>query len=327
MICPDRLGRDGTRRRRIAACAILSLIAVAWPASARDVYPRDVYRVAETMAEELALLHREDLTSFIPPEVRRPQKRQPRHVLQEARQVHQSVQTLRALNGLSADSIGALPVRRIEPRDVRARMEAALADLRDLREIYGVSSTVHQVSTREGIGPTDVFVMLQKLRASLRALGLPAVVPNDVYREALTVARETREIADRLRVGIIRTPSRPVSNDKTPGDVYALTREVLIQLAQVVPLMPDVAIAGSVIDPPPRPEAIAPGDVLFLMRTVRADLNAVKASLGLSRPVPLPPAQVGRTPADVFALMRDVQAQWERIGRRVSRASGGEARP
>jgi len=299
-------------------------VIVAWlgaqtaPAAvAQEVYPRHVYRVAETMSRELAQFHRQDLSGFTPPEVARPQERRPRHVLQEARQVHASVQMLRFLHGLPQRSLPPVPVRRIEPRDVRARMEAALADLRELRPIYGLAEPSSTAPLRQEIGPTDVFVRLQRVQASLHALGLPEIVPNDVYRMALLVAEETEAVANWLGLEM-KGPPEGVS-DKRPEDVYALSADVLRRLRRVAARLSDLEIDGGILPPRDPPKKVRPSHVLFLMRTLLAELNAVKAAAGLTEVASMPPEQVGQTPSDVFGVMRSVDSTLARIERRLDR--------
>ncbi len=320
-----RGGRAGRQRRgtiflRVAWAGVIGALPgmqAAPAAAAQEVYPRHVYRVAETMSQELARFHLQDLTGFTPPAVERPQERRPRHVLQEARHVHASVQMLRFLHGLPRRSLPPVPVRRIEPRDVRARMEAALADLRELRPIYGLGESSTIAPLRQEIGPTDVFVRLQSVQASLRALGLPEIVPNDAYRMALLVAEETEAVANWLGLEMSRRPADV--SDKRPDDVYALSADVLRRLRRVVDRLPDVEIAGGILPPRDPPRKVRPRHVLFLMRTLLAELNALKAAAGLADVASTPPEQVGQTPSDVFGVMRSVGSTLARIERRLDR--------
>ena len=127
--------RPPCRCRLVGAAVILATLMLAPAAGAQEAEPKHVFRVAQTMMKEVALLHRADLRDFKRPEVREIPGRKPRHVLMEARRVYESVQELRFLNGLERKELEPVPVRHVRPADVREMGDRALAELRNLREV------------------------------------------------------------------------------------------------------------------------------------------------------------------------------------------------
>lgn len=295
--------RPPCRCRLVGAAVILATLMLAPAAGAQEAEPKHVFRVAQTMMKEVALLHRADLRDFKRPEVREIPGRKPRHVLMEARRVYESVQELRFLNGLERKELEPVPVRHVRPADVREMGDRALADLRNLREVYGVEEVVEQPPLREEITPTDVHVKFRELQAALRTLGVPAIVPNDVYRRAEMLANELDKLAEHYGVPG-RQPVDEPSTDKTPPDVYARVVELGERVAALAEDAPDLDVPGGVSRPPDPDHEPTPADVLGVIRLLLADVTAIKAELGIESPAEVPPQRVGRTPSDVYDLAR-----------------------
>lgn len=295
------------------------------------IQPKHAYQASEMMLTELALLHRADLIDPVassPPDFR---PRRPRHVLQEARQVYESIQSLRYLNGLTHHEMKPTPVRVIMPQDVQRRVTQGLVELRALRSVYGVREDVTKPALRDGVTPTHVFASLWRVRAALSALGLPAVVPNDVYRNARMAAHDIAVIARQQGVSV-PPEIEEVANDsvtedpgKTPDDAYRLALSALRHLQVLTHDVPALAIPAGVLVPHEKKGEAKPADVLFVIRTLLAELNALKVVMGVTAPTPIPPQPVGRTPSDVYDVLRGVRDTIVRIRRDLAGADQNEA--
>jgi len=283
------------------------------PESAADGDPAEVRQVTRMLRAELRLLLEADLVSGIPPDLPTPvAERRPRHVLQEARAVHEQVQTLRYLNGLGRQTLPPVPVRAIRPKDVHACVRDILADLRALRPTYEVTAEVATPPPHPGSDPTDVFRDLLWAQAALGALGLPAIVPNDAYRDARIALDEAQALAQALGLATVSktgSAAHAVAEravGKTPDDVYRLALSVLDTARALTKAAPGLRLSGGMLVPRPLERTARPADVRRVIRTLRAELNALKAMVGIATPALSPPVETGRTPSDVYDVVAAV---------------------
>jgi hypothetical protein len=154
--------------------------------AAQDIMPAHVNQVVDNLIAELALLHEADFAAYrTGPEPAMPTQRRPRHVIQKARSVMEKIQMPRFINGLEVARFDPLPVREVEPGDVKALADDMLLSLRELKPVFGVTATPEPAARVLGTTPTEVYAKLVRADDMIDALGLPAVVPNDVWRVAL----------------------------------------------------------------------------------------------------------------------------------------------
>ena len=176
---------------RAAMVSAVVVLGCGWPlqASATEITPNNVYRVVDAIHADLALFH--DASSLTPAVTEAQHSltpRRPRHVLQKAREVMVKVQLLRKINGLPDTEMPLMPARDIRPSDVLRLVERIHEDLAELRPIFGVGGSPDTIAKPSGKTPSDVYHSLYHVSAQLDGLGIPRVVPNDVYRVALTVS-------------------------------------------------------------------------------------------------------------------------------------------
>lgn len=272
---------------------------VAHAASAAEVTAPPIYQVAETIGADLALLHHADLLPDKNVPVAKIAGLRPRYVLMAARSLFDDVQTLRYLNGLKSKTLPPLPVRAITLADVRDTLDEVAASLADVRPIYGIDKGAGTGSLRDGVTASDIYARIQQDRRSLRALGLPATVPNDVYRVSLMIIDDVHQVAAKLGGEGSLAGLQP-STRKTPAQVYDLAYDLLVKLSKVEAASAKAKIPGGVVLPPKRTEGITPADVVDVLYLLEADLNAMKAVLGITTPEQTPPPEAGRTPSDSF---------------------------
>lgn len=259
--------------------------------------PSDVLRHVDAMAQQVALFRFADGLQSELNQVPVDGPRMPRHVLQQARIVHQRIEMLRWLNGLDTEALVPVPPQEIRPADVLAVVEHAREALTELAPIYGVPTVVELPERRTQVEPEDVMAALQSLSEGLGDLGLPDIVPNDVFR----IARAMRLHADGLaQARGVEIPTVPVSvGDRQPADVFEAGMLLLDELQQFDDVTGNRLPGGvaAVTRPPGR---VDPLDVIRLLELILADLYSVSVALGDQRQLGYPAPQVGRTPADVF---------------------------
>lgn len=269
-----------------------------------NVTPNQVYQVTENIVRELAVFHEKNFTvPNTPVQVLTPRK--PRHVLQKAREVFQKLQALRYINGLSPSGIDPVPARAITPGDVKDLVDKILADVRELRGVYGISGSPTGAPVPQGKNPTDVYENLIRVSQSLDGLGIPAVVPNDVYQVAQTVLNQLAAIysKEKGKDAVLHTAW---VQGKSPKDVYE-QGFVLVEALKRLSEDESHSVAGGVVLPARASGAISPAHVLDLMNVALAEVNAMKVAVGISAPTELATMSAGKTPSDVFQLIQQSQ--------------------
>jgi hypothetical protein len=284
---------------------ILGFVA-AWscqPAAQGEIKPSDVYQVVETINAELAQLLGAAGSGRRPgPSMPALTPRQPRHVVQKAREVLLKVQTLRALNGLPENPVPLFPVEEATPADSKRMVDAILHDVLELRSKFNVTETPPPVPLVPGKTPTDVYSRLQQASDALDTLGVPRTVPNDVFRVAVMIVRDL-EIISAARGRPQPRPAPPPPDDLDPADSYTKTYAVLARLKARVEADPALMVRGGIVLPNRRGAPLVPANVLDLENNLLAELGSIKAALGILEPTVVPPLIHGKTPSDTVALL------------------------
>jgi len=261
--------------------------------------PDHVYQVVDNVKAELAEMHKANLSD--PHQVKvNLTERQPRHVLQKAREVYGDVQKLRNVNGLDGKPLPTFPVRKVTPADVRELADKILADVQDVRKKTKTPAPA-PAALPSGKTPTDVYGNLVQVKASIGELGVPVIVPNDVYQVALTIISDIEKV--RAAKGVTTAVAEPAdSKGKTPKDVYAVAYKLLGKIKALTEKK-GYGIPGGVIMPNKVSGRITPADVIDLLNNILAEVGAVKVAVGSSAKTEFAGPQSGKTPSDVYDAM------------------------
>lgn len=300
-----RLSWRNLARKHLARLAGIS-VAIAlsgFPVTAQsnqtETTPDDVYRIVETVNSELRLFHEfNDIPAPTEPNLAVLTPRRPRHVLQNARKVLLQVQLLRKINGLPEKALPPEPTREVRPADVKEIVDRIAEDISDLRPIFGIKQIAEPISKPSGKSPTDVYGRLRRTSVLVNALGIPEIVPNDVYRVALTILSDL-ELIRSHRGSTVTAEISAESTGKKPEDVYEVASKLLAEL-ETLTRKPDFAIPGGVVLLTSPAGRIVPEDVMILLNSILAEISAIKVKLGISQSTQIAPAQAGKTPSHVY---------------------------
>lgn len=298
--------RDSRRRPAwswLAVAAFSFLLAWSCQPTNGEVTPSDVYQVVDTINAELGALLVMSGAPFEPdPSAPALTPRQPRHVVQKAREVLLKVQTLRALNGLPENPVPAFPLTEAVPADSKDMVDAILRDLYELRKKFNVTEPPAQAPLLRGKTPTNVYANLQRASEVLDALGVPRTMPNDVYRVAVMIVHDLD-----LIVAARHRPSPPVAapapKTLSPADTYRIAFDVLDRLREKTEADSALSVRGGIVTPNRRPGPLTPAHVLDLENNLLAELGAIKATLGITTRTVVPPLIHGKTPSDTFDML------------------------
>ena len=279
--------------------ATVLIVPAAW-ADEAPVTPAAIYQAGDALYNQLAAYHTANASQPAEdPDAPALTERLPRHVFQKAREVLLKVEALRKLKGLPENPVPQVAVREIVPADTMKLLTQALADTKELASAFGNPPMPPAPPLVEGKTPTDAYDKLSKVSLSLDGLGLPASVPNDVYRITLTM------VSDIELIRAARKISTPVAepgeiSPKKPADVYDIAYTLLSDLKTLVESNPDYAIPKGIILPNKRAGTIKPSYALEMMNLVQAETTAIKAKVGATKPTELAPPQSGKSPTDTY---------------------------
>ncbi len=289
------------------------------PADNPEVMPSDVYHVVDAINTQLSFML---ATSGGNPNsivVRPlPAPRQPRHVVQKAREVMLKLQRLRTLNGLPETPLPLFSTTETTLGDSKKILDQILHDVLDLRHKFIESESIENiinidnkvtnfVAFTKDKTPMDIYLNLQHTNDLLDALGLPKTMPNDVYRLAVMINHDLETILiarHRILPPTLGSPSR----GKVPDDTYAQGYQVLDRLRAKLNNDKNLSIRGGIVLPNRPQPPLTPGDVLDLENNMLAELGAIKTKVGVTAPTTIPPLIHGKTPSDVFDLMTRAEA-------------------
>ena len=271
--------------------------------------PNEVFQRTETVLVMLSMMNEANFTSAAAQsDVREPAL--PRHVLQTGRDVWRKIQLLRFMNGLPTASMPELEIKEITPAVVKLFVDALYEEAEALLPAYGLSEAPQDVNMPSGKTPSDVLGSLERVSASLDALGVPATVPNDVFQLAQTVLNDVISLAKNLGFTDIESviSQVPMSVGRSPADAYDASVELLRAVKSLGETSAKYAAKGGVEVPEKKPESIKPADVMRVLGRARADINAVKVKAGAKVASRSAPYTGGRTPSDVHRSIEQARA-------------------
>ncbi len=277
---------------------IAVILAGLWTTQVRaEATPNHVVQVARTILAELDQFHEANFSE--PGSVKTVDaERRPRHVLQKAREVFLKVQQLRYINGLSPNQLDPLPVQAVKPADVKGLVDQILHDVTELRSAYGIRSAAARAALPDGMAPKDAYAHMAGISASLDGLGLPSVVPNDVFQIASTITADLTLIARKAGLEA-QIATAPEVSSRTPGHVYGAVATLLNDLSNLVQTT-SLDVVGGIAEPTQIDTKVSPADVLDRLNLVMADVGALKHAANVRQPTNLAPLQGGMTPSDVY---------------------------
>ena len=261
--------------------------------------PADAYQRAEHLGLMIGELLSADLSkNGLAPEPDLTPCR-PRHVLRLATNVFENVQAVRKLNGLQVTTARNTEAVEVKPADVVVMLDDAIKSTRALGKVYKVAFSFTPPSKRNNISPDNVMAKLRSVNSGLIELGAPKVLPNDVYRIALSIDQQLAPLAPE-KSRSLKADGSGVKK-ATPAQALSEALSLVKDLDALSKSSVKMALPKGVIAPPtpPKGEKVTPADVLLATQFALADVYSLSVVLGNKQPLKLPDVQSGRNPADV----------------------------
>lgn len=269
--------------------------------AAIEVTPSDVYAQVEQIQKELLIIKKHfNITAQANYEKMQKAYLKPRHAWQKAYEILVKLNILRRSNGMSI-----LEPINMEPRLKRNPIltyEMALRILLELKIIkfrLDITEQVTEADRYTNKKPMDVFNLLRAASQDLDIINGQEFTPSYVFAEAIRIYEDVNLILAHMRISDKSIP--PIKMHKaTPIDAYDTALELL---SIILSIEASNGIEG--IDPTVfLRQKVSPGDVYELTAIIIAELQVIKASVGI-RYVITPAAKyyTQKTPADVKQLL------------------------
>jgi len=251
----------------------------------------------DAVIAKVRLLHDANFTKTAAPPIQ-PEGRKPRHVLQLSRTVMDKANTLAMINGGNTVAVPPIPSREVKPDDVLDSVRATDQVIAGLLPIFGVEAAADAVAPVGKKTPNDVYAALYRLSKMIDGLGIPATVPNDVYRIAETIAQELKDMVRRSGLSLPIPPK--ASAGKKPQEVYDRAFDLAGAFQQMLRKQPDFAPAGGLAEPQIHKGPIKPEHVRYVLNDLLAEVASMQVAAGYQKKIVLTSVASGMTPSDVY---------------------------
>ena len=283
----------------IFSLALLSSISSYETAYAQQkITPSHVYQVTEDVILQLERMHKANLSTpnLDSLELNIP-NRLPRHVIQQAFNVRKTIQFFKKVNGMEFSEVTPPEVHEITPAEVLSVTKEILDSLVAFDETFKLTPFQPSASFVDGKTPTDVYKNLLRAQEMIIQLGIPPIVPNNVYDSAIALNHDLSLIRKALGDATSMTVDTE-SLGKTPVDAYNLAHYTLQNLKTLTE-KPAFTIPKGVIMPEKLKKA-SPREVQQVLLYALAEVSSIKAKLGIMEVQLIPEPSVGQTPSSVY---------------------------
>lgn len=285
--------RSSWRRLSVATLFVLAFSSSISEAAT----PTEVHNAVKKVIAKVRLLHDANFSNADAPSIQ-PEGRKPRHVLQLSRTVLDKANTLATINGGATVSVPPMPSREVKPDDVLDSVHATDRVIAGLMPIFGVEAAADAVMPAGKKTPNDVYASLHQLSTMIDGLGIPATVPNDVYRISKTI---TLELTDMVQRSGLSMPAPPeASAGKKPQEVYDRAFDLAAALRQMLLKRPNFEPAGGLTEPQSHAGPIKPEQVRYVLNDLLAEVASMEVAAGYQKKIMLASVASGMTPSDVY---------------------------
>ncbi len=285
--------------RKFPALLAVAAVNLATTAMAQGTTPNHVFQVTEQIMLELKQLNAENFSTAR--DIQAPMdEANPRHVLFLIRDQWRKVQLLRFINGLESNSLPPAVIRDVTPTEVKTQVDRLLIEVQALRSAYGLEAASDiLVPLPNDKTPTQVYANLLRISAELDALGVPATVPNDVYRVAASIVENLDYLAKRENIDTSHIVQRSAIG-RTPQDAYYAGLELISALKNLAEMNSELSVQGGIAIPHSDETKKTPGDVIVVLSRALADVMALMNAADTRPAMLTAPYEGGKTPSDVF---------------------------
>ena len=271
------------------------------PAIGKEITPAEVYAETVRIEKEMDLLRAYLKVSEIKPVTPVNAALLPRHVWQQCYLIQLKINVFRRQHGFPVLSAQALePVSALEPLMNYEQTQRLLTEIGLLKMRLGISDQIPSQEVIPGKTPMDVFNKLHFISMQWDVINHSEVSPSDVYAEVRRVDDDVNAILDHLHIQDTAYPLAKMA-DAQSADVLSSAFAVMTEVQRLQQL---AGLTRTDFDVFRNKEGASPSDVLNMVSMVLAELQTLKAHLGLVYVLtPAAEKQVEKTKTNVNQLL------------------------
>ncbi|MBF0422905.1 MAG: hypothetical protein HQL73_07920 [Magnetococcales bacterium] len=268
---------------------------------AAETTPSDVFAEAVRIEKEVELIREHLGITAVKPVTQTRTKFLPRHSWQIGYLILVKVNIFRRQMGLPFLTPNNLnPVLELEPSAVYEQTQRILTELRLVKRRLKITREIPPQEVEADKKPADVVNKLLFVSAQMDMLNQDKFTANDAFTEVKRLNEDVGLLLDHLKIQDVAFPPAP-KPDATPSDSLI---SAFALLAEVQRLQQLASIARVDFGPFRKTTAVEPEDVFNVVILILAELQTVKAFLGLEDEL-TPPSRNNRdkSPSDVNQLL------------------------
>ncbi len=301
----------------IAALILFLLIVVSSTLSAKSINidPSQAYKQALQIEKEVDLLLRHAAISKVHSTTDIKANLKPRHVYEKAYIILTKIQVLRQKHGFSRFTIVSLePKMSVDSELVYEQTQRILTELRIIKTRLGITEEISAASYIVDKKPIDVFNKLHQISMKLELLNEEEINPNNVFSLVMKINEEANTIVQYLYLDDATYPPEKALST-TPGESLNTVFELMKNIQRLQRQLNIERTDFSSFHSKNANEDFAPSDVFNMVSMCFAEMQTIKAHLGITS-IAAPAKQFeGKMPADVQQLLRWVNRKLRLIER------------
>ena len=293
------------KRREVKVKILLLMMLFVWTLSAKNITPSDVYAQVMLIKQEVYGLLRHYHVKYNPKKIKKESqivaKLKPRDVWQKTYEIAVKINILRQTHNLPLiEPVNMAPVLHLNPDLVYEQTQRILTELKIFETRENITIHHSKVQKFQGKIPLDVFNGLTQVSIALDTLNGGKFTPSYVFGEQMRVYDDITRILNQLNIEDHTIPDKKDPNDK-PKDVYEKSLKVLEKIKQL-----QIGVGIGFVDFSTfekKNSAITPNEVYTLTEMIIAELQPIKAYLGVNSITPPASSYKTKTPAEVNQLV------------------------
>ncbi|MCV6636139.1 hypothetical protein [Candidatus Albibeggiatoa sp. nov. NOAA] len=224
----------------------------------------------------------------------------PRHMWQKTYEVLVKINLLREKYGLPYIAVSSREPRKAPPPIiVYEQMLRILTEIKIIKYAFNIPNIEFPVQKFTNIKVVDSFNFISNISAELDLLLGKSLTPSFVFAQAMRISEDINAILDVLDITNDSIPP-PKDTNTTPQESYETAQKLMTEVARLQRMTGVNGIEFKEL----RPEKITPGDVFSMTGILLAELQTIKAYLGLKHALtPVARRYTGIVPADVEQVL------------------------
>ncbi len=247
--------------------------------TAAEVTPNEVYSKAYVILEEIKILKRHfHIEKSVAPETVH-LALTPGHNWQKGYEILYKINLFRSKHGLSFSSVSSRePQQALSPLIAYEQLIRIITELQIIKFYTDITEAAVQPPVFTEKMPVDVYNLLDEISRELDILNGKPLLPSDALTQAVRITEDVDFILKALNITDTTIPPPKVLGMK-PADVFEVVLQLLAEIRRVKKLFDINWIDFHALKPTDR--EITPSDVFSLDGIVLAELQPIKARLGL----------------------------------------------